>query len=211
MKYCTVVVIITTEICKMVKSTKRGYKEGRLKRDDNEEDSDDKASRRNDKDYNDLSDGDEDKEDKEDEEYEEEEYDKEKYSNIKRRKEEVSPIGKSKGDEDTYWANKLDQMRDLLEEYKKDNILLRAELRAARGSHETMKRKMHVELGWDGEEANLSEYVANYCRTYLLPRFKFLKDKWDVFDPEQPNSLSNFVKNRLKSLSVQTTVIYERG
>ena len=61
MKYCTVVVIITTDICKMVKSTKRGYKEGRLKRDDNEENSDNEASGRNDEDYNDmLGDDDED-------------------------------------------------------------------------------------------------------------------------------------------------------
>ena len=35
-------------------------------------------------------------------------------------------------------------MKDLCDEYKKDNILLRAELRAAKGSHETTKRKMHT-------------------------------------------------------------------
>ena len=118
MKYRTVVVIITTQICKMVKSTKRGYKEGRPKRDDNEEDSDNEASRRNDEDYDDLRDDDEDEEDKE---YEEEEYDK---ANIKRSKEEVHPIGESKG-EDAYLAKKIDQTRDLLDEYKKDKILLR--------------------------------------------------------------------------------------
>ena len=56
-----------------------------------------------------------------------------------------------------------DKMRDLCNEYKKDNIFLRAELRAARGSRETTKRKMREQLGWDGEEANLSENVANYC------------------------------------------------
>ncbi len=44
----------------------------------------------------------------------------------------------------------------------------------------------------------MSEIVANYCRTYLFPRFKFLKDKWDVFDPEHPKSLSNFFKKQIK-------------
>ena len=45
----------------MVKSTKRGHKGGRLKRDDNEENSDNEASGRNDEDYNDiLGDDDED-------------------------------------------------------------------------------------------------------------------------------------------------------
>ena len=46
----------------------------------------------------------------------------------------------------------------------------------------------------------MSENVANYCRTYLFPRFKFLKDKWDVFDSEHPKSLSNFVKKQIKIL-----------
>ena len=47
----------------MAKTTKRGYKDGRPKR-DNEEDSDDNASRSNDEDYNDmLGDNDDDEED----------------------------------------------------------------------------------------------------------------------------------------------------
>ena len=28
----------------------------------------------------------------------------------------------------------------------------------------------------------------------MFPHYKFLKDKWDVFDPDQQNSLSNFVR-----------------
>ncbi len=112
-------------------------------------------------------------------------------------------IGKSKdivsiAEIERRWAERLNQMKDLCEEYKKDNILPRSELRAAKGSRETIKRKMRVQLEWNGEEANLSENMANYCRTYLFPRFKFLKDKWDVFDPEHPKSLSNFVKKQIK-------------
>jgi hypothetical protein len=51
-------------------------------------------------------------------------------------------------------------MKDLCDKYRKDNILLRVELRAAKGSRETTKRKMRIQLEWDGEEANLSENVA---------------------------------------------------
>ncbi len=91
------------------------------------------------------------------------------------------------------WEKNYNELRDLCQEYKRDNILLRAELRAAKGSYETM-RKMRESLGWDGEEANLAENVGYYCRAYLFPRYKFLKDKWDVFDPDQQNSLSNFVR-----------------
>ncbi len=72
---------------------------------------------------------------------------------------------------------------------------MRAELRAAKGSRETTKRES---LGWDEEEANLAENVGYYCRAYLFPRYKFPKDKWDVFDPDQQNSLSNFVRKGVK-------------
>ncbi len=89
-------------------------------------------------------------------------------------------------------------MRELCQEYKKDNIFLRAELRGAKGSCETTKRKMRESLGWDVEEANLAENVGYYCTAYLFPRYKFLKDKWDVFDPDQQNSMSNFVRKGLK-------------
>ncbi len=53
---------------------------------------------------------------------------------------------------------------------------------------------MREQLGWDGEEANLAENMATYCRVYLFLRYKFLKDKWDIFDPDWQNSLSNFVR-----------------
>ncbi len=98
------------------------------------------------------------------------------------------------------WAKKYNEFRDLCQEYKKDNILLRAELRAAKGTRETTKRKMRESLGWDGEEASLAENVGYYCREYLFPCYKFLKDKcWDVFDPDQQNnSLSNFVRKGIK-------------
>ncbi len=62
------------------------------------------------------------------------------------------------------WRKKYNELRYLCQEYKSDNILLRAELRAAKGSRETTKRKMRESLGWDREEANLAEKVGYYCR-----------------------------------------------
>jgi hypothetical protein len=75
-------------------------------------------------------------------------------------------------------------MKDLYNKYRKYNILLRAVLRAAKGSRVTTKKLMREQLGWDGEEANLAENMATYCRVYLFLRYKFLKDKWDIFDPD---------------------------
>jgi hypothetical protein len=84
-------------------------------------------------------------------------------------------------------------MANLCKEYKKDNIMLRAELRAIKSPCSTTKRYLHEQLAWDGEEANLADNVSYFCRTYLFPHYKFLKDKWDIFDPIKENSLSNFV------------------
>ena len=75
------------------------------------------------------------------------------------------------------WTKKYNKLRDVCQEYKRDNIMLRAELRTAKGSRETTKRKMCESLGWDGEEANLTENVGYYCRAYLVPRYKFLEYK----------------------------------
>ena len=99
-------------------------------------------------------------------------------------------------------------MKDLCIQYRKDIFLLRVELREAKGLCETTKRKMREQLGWDGEEANLAENVANYCRTYLFWCYKFLKDKWVVIDPDQQNSLSFFLEKESRSQSRWTTVIY---
>ena len=66
------------------------------------------------------------------------------------------------------WAKKYNELRELCQEYKWDNIFLRAELRAAKRSHETMMRKMRESLGWDGEETDLVEKVGYYCRAYFF-------------------------------------------
>ena len=91
----------------MAKSTKWGYKKGRLKR-DNEENSDNEASWSCDKDYNDmLGDDYEDKEDDEDD------HNRDKYPNNKKGKEHVRVIGKSKdnvsvAEIERHWVERLD-------------------------------------------------------------------------------------------------------
>ena len=58
------------------------------------------------------------------EEDDEDEYDRDKYSNSKKGKEQVRAIGKSKdivsiAEIERCWAERLDQMKDLCDEYKK--------------------------------------------------------------------------------------------
>ena len=95
----------------MAKTTKRGYEEGRPIED-----------------YKDMRNNDDDEEDEEDE-YE----DNDEYSNSKKGSEQVRAFGKSKDNVS------LAEIERRWEVYKKDNILLRAELRAAKGSRENDK------------------------------------------------------------------------
>ncbi len=106
------------------------------------------------------------------------------------------------------WEKKYNELRDLCQEYKRDNILLRAELRAAKESRETTKMKIRESLGWDGEEANLAENVGYYCRAYLFPRYKFPKDKWDVLTQINRIACQILLEKDLRSQRVRTIVIY---
>jgi hypothetical protein len=40
------------------------------------------------------------------------------------------------------------------------------------------KRKVQEELKWTGEETNFLETVNYFCRNFLFPKFKLLKDGW---------------------------------
>ena len=95
--------------------------------------------------------------DYEDKEDDEDDHNRDKYPYNKKGKEQVRVIGKSKdivsvAEIERRWAEKFNQMKDLCDKYRKDNILLRVELRAAKGSRETTKRKMRKQLEWNGEK-----------------------------------------------------------
>ena len=51
------------------------------------------------------------------------------------------------------------------------------------------KRQLRINYDWDGENANLSDKVSNWVKTYLFPPYKFLKDGWMAYD-EEHDSLS---------------------
>ncbi len=51
------------------------------------------------------------------------------------------------------------------------------------------KTKVREELKWKGEETNFAETVNHFCRHWLFPKFKFLKNGWMEILPEKKNSL----------------------
>ena len=52
---------------------------------------------------------------------------------------------------------------------------LQSEIWMLKSSERKTKRQLRINYDWDGENANLSDKVSNWVKTYLFPRYKFLK------------------------------------
>ena len=61
---------------------------------------------------------------------------------------------------------------------------LQSEIRELKLSERKTKRQLRIDYDWDGENANLSDKVSNWVKTYLFPRYKFLKDGWMAYDDQ---------------------------
>jgi hypothetical protein len=77
---------------------------------------------------------------------------------------------------------------------KEKNKKLKAELKASKKSN-SQSTKGHIQnaIDWTGEEANLTDKITEFCKDYLFPHYKFLKDGWQTYDPENDKSLCYFV------------------
>ena len=74
---------------------------------------------------------------------------------------------------------------------------LQSEIRVLKLSAERKtKRQLRIDYDWDGENANLSDKVSNWVKTYLFPRYKFLKDGWMAYE-DGYDSLSSFVQRKM--------------
>jgi hypothetical protein len=73
---------------------------------------------------------------------------------------------------------------------------LRSEIRVLKSNDRKTKRQLRIDYLWDGEEANLSDKVSNWVKTYLFPRYKFLKDGWMAYE-DGYGSLSSFVQRKI--------------
>ncbi len=52
---------------------------------------------------------------------------------------------------------------------------------------------MKIFQNWTGEETNYTDSITQFCKTFLFPRYKFLKKGWNEYD-ENRTSLSTLVK-----------------
>ena len=54
-----------------------------------------------------------------------------------------------------------------------------------------------MDFQWYGEESIFADMVTQFCKTYLFPRFKFLKHGWNDFNRNR-GSLSSLVNQHIK-------------
>ena len=115
--------------------------------------------------------------------------------------EESTPPKASFVNRSRYDSKRKHSIKDLLEELNdKEKIIRSLELELAKSKMTTRmnKRKVREEFKWTGEETNFAETVNNFCRSFLFPRNKFLKEKWQDYLPKRMNSLYSLCMRHLK-------------
>jgi hypothetical protein len=91
--------------------------------------------------------------------------------------------------------------RDLLkiiDENDKKIRSLKLEISKSKMANRQNKRKVWEEYQWTGEETNFAKTVNHFCKNFLFPRYKFLKDGWQDVLPERPTSLYSLCMQKLK-------------
>jgi hypothetical protein len=90
------------------------------------------------------------------------------------------------------------ELEDKLYKLKESNKNLKAELKASKKTNSrSTKGDIWNANDWTGEEANLADKVIEFCKDFLFPHYKFLKDTWK--EPENNKRFCYFVgKNHSK-------------
>jgi hypothetical protein len=55
------------------------------------------------------------------------------------------------------------------------------------------KKQVKIFQNWTGEETNYADSITQFCKTFIFPRYKFLKEGWNEYY-ENRTSLSSLVK-----------------
>jgi hypothetical protein len=90
-----------------------------------------------------------------------------------------------------------DELIDMLREKERMIKKLQAENHSLRNKSRTNKKDLRDSLKWSGEEINFADSVNTFVREFLFPRYKFLRDGWQKYEPDKSNSLSSMCLRRL--------------
>jgi hypothetical protein len=87
----------------------------------------------------------------------------------------------------------VSKLKDRCNEGESKLKKLTLELHLLKSKGRNTKQKIRSDFCWDGEDANLADKITHWVKTFLFPRYKFLKNGWMVFS-EDEESLSAFVR-----------------
>ena len=74
---------------------------------------------------------------------------------------------------------------------------LQMELDRIKNKAKPSKKSLREIMKWSGEEINFSDSVNTFVGAFLFPRYKFLKDGWQNYQPDKNDSLSSMCLRKL--------------
>jgi len=88
-----------------------------------------------------------------------------------------------------------------VKQLERENKRLEMELWVLKSNDRKTKRQLRIDYDWNGEEANLSDKVSNWVKTYLFVRYKFLEIGGMEYKTNK-DSLSSFVQRKINMTDV---------
>ena len=74
-------------------------------------------------------------------------------------------------------------------------------MEAQRSRSRSSKGNIRRDNDWSAEEGRLADKIVPFCKNYLFPRYKFLRDNWMDYDPENENSFCHFVGDKMNGMN----------
>ena len=97
------------------------------------------------------------------------------------------------------WNMDRRELMDFISEQNKMIRDMKLKLELAK-KHETGRRSLklaRMDHDWNATETLFADVVTQHVKYYLFPRYKFLKQGWDEYQPDQEGSLSRLVEEGL--------------
>ncbi len=89
------------------------------------------------------------------------------------------------------------ELVEIIKEQRKQIKYLQKKLAMAKTAQKQTKKQVQIQQDWTGEETNYANSITKFCKTFLFPRYKFLKDGWHEYDPNRNDSLLSLVKQKV--------------
>ena len=88
------------------------------------------------------------------------------------------------------------RLREIIKEARIRIQDLTADLRSYKRNHRQTKRQIRTDNNWNGEDANISDKVSSWVKTYLFQHWKFLTSNWMEYSDSE-TSLSSYTRRKL--------------